>query len=92
MKYFRLKGSIAISDNQLQADEPEVVVYNDCFESKCQNGATCRRKLIGFTCDCPPGYKGTNKTTNCFPFNPSLVSVIHVCNCWFLVQLYRAKI
>lgn len=67
MKYFRLKGSIAISDNQLQADEPEVVVYNDCFESKCQNGATCRRKLIGFTCDCPPGYKGTNKTTNCFP-------------------------
>lgn len=35
-----------------------------CHSSPCQNGGTCFENSGGYTCTCPPGYKGINCAGN----------------------------
>ena len=37
----------------------EILSVNDCFALPCHNEATCIPLHVGFTCTCPPGYKGS---------------------------------
>lgn len=31
-----------------------------CISDPCQNGATCHDGINNYTCECDPGYDGTN--------------------------------
>ena len=33
---------------------------NECVNSPCLNGATCRNLMPGYACDCLPGYTSDN--------------------------------
>ena len=37
---------------------------NECLSQPCKNGATCNDLLNHYTCDCMPGFSGTNCQTN----------------------------
>ena len=32
---------------------------NECASNPCKNGGTCTDQINGFTCECSPGYTGT---------------------------------
>ena len=36
---------------------------DDCDPDPCQNGATCRDQVDGYTCDCAAGYEGDHCET-----------------------------
>ncbi len=36
---------------------------DNCTPDPCQNGATCQDQVNGYTCQCAPGYTGTNCST-----------------------------
>ena len=35
---------------------------NECSSNPCQNGATCKDEINKYTCECKPGYTGTQET------------------------------
>lgn len=39
---------------------------DDCQNSPCQNGGTCRDKLNSYVCACNPGFKGDNCETGMY--------------------------
>ena len=40
-----------------------VSVADMCAEEPCKNGGTCNNGVNQYTCDCAPGYEGTNCET-----------------------------
>lgn len=46
-----------------------------CVPNPCQNGGTCQDNLLSYTCNCAPGFSGSNCQVNineCLPVNPCL--------------------
>ena len=34
-------------------------VISQCEQNPCENGGTCKKHALSYTCDCPPGYNGS---------------------------------
>ena len=34
------------------------VVFSDCEENPCQNGGSCTRHVLDYSCTCPPSHTG----------------------------------
>ena len=37
-----------------------IIDIDDCASTPCKNGGTCIDGVDAYTCDCVPGFKGTN--------------------------------
>ena len=40
------------------------MLIDDCVLDPCLNGATCINLQVGYLCECPPGWNGTNCEVN----------------------------
>ena len=38
----------------------KITDIDECASSPCQNGGTCNDNINSYTCDCIPGYSGSN--------------------------------
>lgn len=56
---------------------------DNCLQHECKNGATCKDRVNGYMCICPPGFKGKHCKIGtcmvCFAISEMPVKCILIC-------------